>query len=139
MPVIVEPLSIDFCDANRQPLQIDENSGGFLARFRPSPRGTTGQLFLRVTCRFRPQTSPQIRYVLDLRNLLHYRFNGGDGGSITFFRNAESGRAIFLPVEIQNKIALSNALPADMMLFIRDSAPGNTNEPQRIIRIKGFN
>ncbi len=139
MSAKIESVSLLFCDAEMNPLPMDENSNGFLARFKPSPLGSTGEIFLKVTCRFKPAKLTELRYMVKLVNRAHYRIIGGDEETITYFRNADSEKAVFLPFNIKNIVALKKALPADMKLFVRDASPSPPNEPQRVIRIKGFN
>jgi hypothetical protein len=132
--------NIEVCDNNRDPFpRSPEIPEAYLVNFAPAPLGSTGNIYIKITCALVPQDPIQVYYRLKLNNGDDYIFGLGNGNEIKYYRQASDGISVFLPVEIQNINPLDSALVAVMTLFIKDTTPNSPAPIPVPVIIKGQN
>ena len=135
--------SIVVCDVNGDAFPMSgEVNGAYVVPFSPAPLGSTGIIYLKVTCTLTPDGQAQTQFRLKNLNLTDFEFTMGVGQEIKYIRETSTGAEISLPFEVRNKKPFDGDEPAltlSMRLLARDSEPNSPSETQKTVVIIGTN
>jgi hypothetical protein len=127
--------TVEVCDSNKD--TFPNETGVFTVPFSPAPLGSTGSIFVKLSCTLDPDGQAEVLYTLKI-NTPDFEFNMGDGKLAKYIRQAADNVDIFLPLEISNTkpIGSPNTIPSfQITISAKDTSPNSPRADGSVVTI----